>query len=257
MAKLSINASKPTSNPPNNNKPYNSSGGAAPNKSSYNRESQPQQIQQSQSNVETGAVKSPFGNEFGGNVKFNPFAIVGFQNKETNEYAKNVLKSQQQTQQVQSAPVPEKPKMSHAPIFPHAVPIPTTTSVKQTPPQQAPQVSVAQPNPPKLTPVFPHAVPIQIPVQTAAPPTPKTFSENAPPPFVQNHTVMQQVLPVLPAQGPTTVYHSNMSYPPTIMMQQAPPMAAQPGVSYINGKIGDYVMAKYWEDGQVSLSKIF
>ena len=129
--------------------------------------------------------------------QFNPYnPYIGFQNKENNEYAKNMLKTQQPPPQPQSAP-----------------------------PQQQPQQ------------MFQHSMPV-----TVSPPTP----------FLPPNTVHQMPQPFghpMLGVGPQAVFHSNYH---TIMMP--PQMQHQPVIPtpLVNAKVGDSVLAKYWEDGQVS-----
>lgn len=215
------NVNKTSTGPPTNaggHKPYNS-GTNSNNKNSYSngRETQvqpqsqppqqqppipqaPQQQQQQPpppatvNSIDLNNKNAPFGNEFA-KINYNPYQIIGFQNKETNEYAKNILKTQQQQQQ-QQAPPPPTQQLSAGP------PPPTATIYQQAAP-------------------IPHALPTAITT-------------------------------VIPTQGPA-VFHSN--YP--IMMQAAPPMTAQPSAALVNGKVGDFCLAKYWEDGQVSVFSAF
>ncbi len=133
---------------------------------------------------------APFSNDFA-KINYNPYQIIGFQNKETNEYAKNILKTQQQQPPPQASLPPTQPITSGPPP-------PTATIYQQ-----------ATPNP--------HALP-------------------------------PSITTVIPAQA---VFHSNY---PIMMAPQigAAPMTAQPSAPLVNGKAGEYCLAKYWEDGQVS-----
>lgn len=126
--------------------------------------------------------------------QFNPYnPYIGFQNKENNEYAKSMLKTQQPPPQ-QSVPAPQQQ------IFQHSMPV------------------------------------------TVSPPQP----------FLPPNTVHQMPQPFahpMLGVGPQAVFHSNYH---TIMMP--PQMQHQPAIPtpLVNAKVGDSVLAKYWEDGQVS-----
>lgn len=160
------------------------------------------------------------------------YPIVGFQNKEANEHAKNALKTKnipgQQSQQQQHQQLPKPPSNWQKPQPPAPQHPPMAVAVIPTQPIKS------QPPPP-----FPNA---------PAPPM-----HSLPQPFVQH----QQVLHAMPAtvNPPPAVYHQ---YPAPILMssvQPPPGMGIPPPVSNSQQvKVGDLVLAKYWEDGQVIIN---
>lgn len=148
------------------------------------------------------------------------YPIVGFQNKEANEHAKNVLKTKniagpqpqpQQQQQHQKLPTNWQQ--------PHAMPVSQQTIKNQPPP---PFPNVAQSGNAQM--------------------------HSLPQPFVQHQT--HSVLHAMPA-NPPAVFHQAINYPAPIIMQGVPPPPGM-GPPPQQLKIGDLCLAKYWEDGQVS-----
>lgn len=168
-------------------------------------------------------------------TKPGQYPIVGFQNKEANEHAKNALKTknipgvQQQQQHHQQPPKPP-------------------SSWQQPPPTQQQQhqmpVKVIKNQPP---PPFPN---VQAPPNQAP-------MHSLPQPFVQHqqHQVIHAMpaAAVIPANPPTAVFHQTINFPGPIMMQsvQPPPGMAPQSINTQQLKIDDFCLAKYWEDGQV------
>lgn len=157
------------------------------------------------------------------------YPIVGFQNKEANEHAKNVLKTknvpaQQQQQQ------PSKPPANW-----------------QSQPPPAPQhVIKSQPPPPFSNPPGVAQSAAQAPMHSL------------PQPFA--HPGVIHAMPaVIPANPPPAVFHQAINYPAPIIMQSVPPppgMGPQAVSNLQMMKIGDLCLAKYWEDGQVKKKNI-
>uniref|UniRef100_A0A2M4AA52 Tudor domain-containing protein 3 n=1 Tax=Anopheles triannulatus TaxID=58253 RepID=A0A2M4AA52_9DIPT len=144
---------------------------------------------------------------------YNPYQIVGFQNKQSNEFALNVLKSQQQQHHQQQQPHhhqqhPQHPQPQQSPFDP-----------MQQQHLAAPPVA-----PGAVSPVLP-AVPLGAaggPVAAGA--------------GVLPAAILQPTAPTGPPVGP-----------PMAPMTVAPAAAMAP--MHTNWKIGDHCMAKYWEDG--------
>ncbi|KAG5682920.1 hypothetical protein PVAND_012238 [Polypedilum vanderplanki] len=166
------------------------------------------------------------------------YPIVGFQNKEANEQAKNALKTKS---------IPAAPKW-----------------------QSQQQQQTAQAPPPQ-----PQAVPIQMISQTHSkgqPPAPFASSTNGPPlhslqpqPFVQHPVLHPMPTAVITANPPpAAVFHATpITYQTPIIMQsvQAPPIQVAATTAAPTGiqqqlKVGDLCLAKYWEDGKFYNAKI-
>lgn len=160
--------------------------------------------------------------------------IVGFQNKEANEHARNALKTknipgaQQSQQQLPLKPPSNWQQQQSAP--PHTMPVISHQTIKNQPP-----------------PPFP----------TVAKQSASTPMHSLPQPFVQ-HQAHQVMLPMPPPTvianpAPPAVYHQNINYAAPIILQGiAPPPGMGPPVNNSQLlKIGDACLAKYWEDGQV------
>lgn len=147
--------------------------------------------------------------------------IMGFQNKEANEHARNALKTKnipgniQQTNQHQSANWQHQKQSAPQ----HKMPVISSQTIKNQPP-----------------PPFPNA-------QQPAP----TPLHSLPQPFVQHQS--QSGIHSMPSPAvipsPTTVFHPPINYPTPIILQSVPPPTAPL-------KIGDLCLAKYWEDAQVN-----
>ncbi|CRK89808.1 CLUMA_CG003402, isoform A [Clunio marinus] len=176
------------------------------------------------------------------------YPIVGFQNKEANEHAKNALKTKNipgvQLQQQKPPTNWQQPQQqSSAPQHPMPVAV-----IQQQ--QQPPTIKQQQPPPP-----FPNVA------QSAPPPAPM---HSLPQPFVQH----PQHPPVIHAMTGTTVitnppppavFHQTINFPGPLMMQsvQPPPGMAPPQMNNLQQlKAGDLCLAKYWEDGQFYNAKI-
>ena len=101
----------------------------------------------------------------------------------------------------------------------------------------------------------PPSVPIQVPVIS------QSNINSGPPPFAQPQSAPQmhplpppQPFPIMAMPAQSAVFHT---YPaaPIIMQSVPPPMQSTPtGIPQM--KIGDHCLAKYWEDGKVSLVSI-
>lgn len=147
------------------------------------------------------------------------YPIVGFQNKEANEHAKNVLK----TKNIPAAN--QKPAYDSKPAY---------QQKNQT--SSGPAISQALKNQPP--PFKSHA--------------PMSSSQNQmhsmPQLFVQHQN---NPVPVMHSMPPVMAVNNSQVYL-SINYQEQPVM--QPTNSQFHGKVGEMVMAKYWEDGQVSNS---
>lgn len=156
-------------------------------------------------------------------VKPGSYPIVGFQNKEANEHAKNALKTK------------------------------TIPGIPPHPLQQQQQQPTNWQKQSHQPPMPPTAVPISIPQNQ--PPAP--FA-NQPPPVVQQQSLPQQFVQptMIPHPMPPSVFSQPMNYPTQILVSSIPtpqPAVSNPHPSSL--KVGDLCMAKYWEDGQVN--KVF
>lgn len=170
------------------------------------------------------------------------YPIVGFQNKEANEHAKNALKTKNISSQQQAPTQQQNPK-------------PTSNWQQQQQPQQQPHsmpVNVMSQHAMKTQP--PPPFPNSGVVQSAPPPL-----HTLPQPFVQ-HQPHHQVIHAIPApavisaSSSPAVFHQTINYPTPIMMQNVsvpPPPGIAPPMNNLL-KSGDLCLAKYWEDGQVS-----
>lgn len=163
--------------------------------------------------------------------------IVGFQNKEANENAKNALK----TKNIPGAPHQQHQKPSNWQQQP-----PTSSKQHSMPPNVNSQQMKTQPPPP-----FPASPGV---VQSA--PTPM---HTLPQPFVQHqgHSMIHTMPGAAVIAGnppPPAVFHQTINFPTPIMMQTVPPPPGivQPVGNMQQLKSGDLCLAKYWEDGQVS-----
>lgn len=161
------------------------------------------------------------------------FPIVGFQNKEANEHAKNALKTKNIPNN-QSQPKQQPNWQQQAP--------PVTVQKSHSMPVQVISQQAIKNQPP---PPFPVSAPVQ---QQQAPPV-----HSLPQPFVQ-HQVMHPLPPpgILQPNPNSAVFHPTpINYPTPIMMQsvQQTNMGSRPTLNQL--KIGDLCLAKYWEDGQV------
>lgn len=159
------------------------------------------------------------------------YPIVGFQNKEANERAKDVLKTK-------SMPAANKQLTSSKPQS-------SCWQQKSSGPQQ-------------------HSMPVSvISQQTIKTQPPPPFSNVTPsvqshmhPPFVQHPS--QPVIHAMPGAAVipanTSQVYQTINYSAPIIMQTVapPPGMGPPGSSIQALKIGDLCLAKYWEDGQVS-----
>lgn len=149
------------------------------------------------------------------------YPIGGFQSKETNEQAKNALKTK-------TVPVQQPPKPAGNWQQTPTQPLPVKVIKNQPPPPFSNPPGVAQPAP--------------------APPM-----HSLPQPFA--HPGVIHAMPaVIPTNPPPAVFHQTINYPTPIIMQSVPPppgMAPQAVSNPQQLKIGDLCLAKYWEDGQV------
>lgn len=166
------------------------------------------------------------------------YPIVGFQNKEANEHAKNALKtknipgSQQQHHQQPPKLFSSWQQQQPPPVVQqHSMPVTVIShqAIKTQPPPPFSNVAPAGQNP----------------------------MHSLPQPFVQHqaHPVIHAMpaSAVIPANS-TPVYHQAISFPTPIIMQsvQPPPGMGPPNVNNLHPmKVGDLCFAKYWEDGQV------
>ena len=150
------------------------------------------------------------------NFKSN-YPIVGFQNKEANEHAKNVLKTKNIT------PATQKPAYDNKPAYQQKN---HTTS--------GPAISQALKNQP---PPFKSHAPMS---------SSQTQMHSLPQPFVQHQN---NTVPVMHSMPPVMSVNNPQLY---LSMNYQTPAVMQPTNSQFHGKVGEMVMAKYWEDGQVS-----
>ena len=155
--------------------------------------------------------------------------IVGFQNKEANEHAKNALKTknipgvQQQSNQHQS-------------------------SGWQLQQQSAHQHKASQPN-------IKTQPPPPFPTNNQLPQTSHVPIHSLPQPFVQHqpHSSILSLHQTTTVISSPPVFHQPINYPAPVMLQG---IAPQPDIAIrsVNNshlKIGDLCWAKYWEDAQV------
>lgn len=160
------------------------------------------------------------------------YPIVGFQNKEANEHAKNALKTKnipgiQQQHQQKQPPQQQHPQVAKQ----HSTPVTVIShqTIKTQPPPPFSNVASSGQNP----------------------------MHSMPQPFVQHQA--HPVIHAMPASAvisanSTPVYHQAISFPTPIIMQsvQPPPGMGPPNVNNLHPmKVGDLCLAKYWEDGQV------
>lgn len=167
-------------------------------------------------------------------VKPGNYPIVGFQNKEANEHAKNALKTQ---------------------TIPGVVQQPPINIIHQQQQQHPNQNTNWQKGAHKPQPMQPHPNQVTMTMKNQPPapfsnPPPGVVQQSLPQPFVQQPTMIPHPMPA--------VFPTPMNYPTQIIMQGAPP-GIPPSTQQVNTqpqhggglKIGDACMAKYWEDGQV------
>lgn len=178
------------------------------------------------------------------------YPIVGFQNKEANEHAKNALK----TKNIPGAHQNHQPP-SHQTSKP---PGPATNWQQQQPTQPQTQQQQSAPH---------HKMPVvsqQTMKSQPPPPFPNHISKPAAPapihslpqPFVPHQTHQVISIPpatVISASPAPSVYHQTINFPAPIIMQAPPGLPPPPHVisSVQQLKIGDMCWAKYWEDSQV------
>lgn len=170
-------------------------------------------------------------------VKPGSYPIVGFKNKETNEHAKNALKTK---------------------TIPGVV-SQNTPKIHQNHHNQSANWQ-QQPNPNQPPPQMPHPMPMKTqppaPFNNSAGVVQQSMSQTLPQPFVPQPSM-------IPHPIPTAVFPTSMpAYPAPIIMQSVPGISTQNQVTqqaqtHAGLNIGDSCMAKYWEDGQVKIIFVF
>lgn len=150
------------------------------------------------------------------NFKSN-YPIVGFQNKEANEHAKNVLKTKN------IAPATQKPAYDNKPAY-----------QQKNQATSGPAISQALKNQP---PPFKSHAPMS---------STQNQMHSLPQPFVQHQN---NSVPVMHSMPPVMSVNNSQVY---LSMNYQAPAVMQPTNPQFHGKVGEMVMAKYWEDGQVS-----
>lgn len=151
------------------------------------------------------------------NFKSN-YPIVGFQNKEANEHAKNVLKTKNIT------PATQKPAYDNKPAYQQKNHVTSGPAISQALKNQPP-------------PFKSHA-----PMSSSQP-----QMHSLPQPFVQHQN--NNPVPVMHSMPPVMSVNNSQLY---LSMNYQTPAVMQPTNPQFHGKVGEMVMAKYWEDGQVS-----
>lgn len=150
-------------------------------------------------------------------VKPGSYPIVGFQNKEANEHAKNALKTK---------------------IIP---------GIPQHPLQQQQQQPTNWQKQSHQPPMQPNTVSMSIPQNQ--PPAP--FS-NQQPSVVQQQSMPQPFVQSAMIPHPMPVFTQPINYPTQILVSSIPTPQTVSNPHSGSLKIGDLCMAKYWEDGQVN-----
>lgn len=168
------------------------------------------------SDVKSNSSSFPPATDVKQNFKSN-YPIVGFQNKEANEHAKNVLKTKN------IAPATQKPAYDNKPAY-----------QQKNIASSGPAISQALKNQP---PPFKSHAPMS---------SSQTQMHSLPQPFVKHHN---NPVPVMHSMPPVMSVNNSQVY---LSMNYQAPAVMQPTNPQFHGKVGEMVMAKYWEDGQVS-----